>query len=134
LIAVDTSIVIAAFASWHQSHALAAAVVAEEPSLPAPCALEAYAVMTRMPPPHRVEVEVAREFLVRAFPAEVLVLPPARSMRLIDELAGMGISGGASYDAVIAMTASHHGCQLATLDARARATYERVGVAVRYLR
>jgi hypothetical protein len=44
-----------------------------------------------------------------------------------------GVSGGASYDASIAMIARDHGCELATLDARARATYDRIGVAVRYL-
>jgi hypothetical protein len=45
----------------------------------------------------------------------------------------LGISGGASYDAAIAMIAARHGCQLATLDRRARATYDRVGVSVREL-
>ena len=133
MIAVDTSVVIAAFASWHESHDLAAAVLAEMPALPAPCALEGYAVLTRMPPPHRAGMGIVREYLARAFPSDHLVLPRERMARIIDDLAEMGISGGASYDAVIAMTAAHHGRELATLDARARMTYERVGAIVRFL-
>jgi uncharacterized protein with PIN domain len=49
--AVDTSVVVAAFASWHEAHAAAARVVADRPDLVAPAALEAYAVLTRLPPP-----------------------------------------------------------------------------------
>jgi predicted nucleic acid-binding protein len=48
-------------------------------------------------------------------------------------LVDMGISGGASYDAVIAMIAAHHERELVTLDRRARPTYDRVGAAVRLI-
>ena len=133
MIAVDTSVVIAAFATWHESHAKAVQVVVDRPSLPAPVALEAYAVLTRLPPPHRVDGPIVRDFLSRAFPSGLLVLPAERTSRLVTDLVKMGIAGGASYDAVIAMTAEAHGCQLVTLDARARATYDRVGVAARLL-
>lgn len=133
MIAVDTSVVIAAFASWHESHAIAAASVSKGPALPAPCALEAYAVLTRMPPPHRAGMAIVREFLRQAFPADHLVLSGERSSRVVDRLVDAGISGGASYDAVIAMIAHSHGHELVTLDARAISTYERIGVAVRYL-
>jgi len=70
MIAVDTSVVVAAFASWHEAHAQAAAVLVERPRLPAPVALEAYAVLTRMPPPHRAEASVVGEFLRRSFPRD----------------------------------------------------------------
>jgi predicted nucleic acid-binding protein len=133
LIAVDTSVVIAAFASWHESHPVAATLVADGPALPAPCALEAYAVLTRMPPPHRSGMAIVRDFLRQAFPAEHLVLSGEVSDRVVERLVDAGISGGASYDAVIAMIARGHGCELATLDARASSTYERIGVAVHYL-
>jgi predicted nucleic acid-binding protein len=133
MIAVDTSVVIAAFASWHESHTTAAALVADGPALPAPCALEAYAVLTRMPPPHRAGPKIVRDFLRQAFPAAPLVLSAEASSRLVDRLVEAGICGGASYDAVIAMIADSHGSELATLDARARSTYERIGVTVRYL-
>jgi predicted nucleic acid-binding protein len=133
VIAVDTSVAIAAFASWHESHAVAAALVAEGPAMPVPCALEAYAVLTRMPPPHRAGPTIVRDFLRQAFPAPLLVLPADASSTLVDRLVEAGISGGASYDAVIAMIAHGHGRELATLDSRARSTYERIGVTVRFL-
>lgn len=133
MIAVDTSVVIAAFASWHESNAEAAAVVATAPALPAPCALEAFAVLTRMPPPHRAGMTIVRDFLRQAFPSEHLVLPSTDSSKVVDRLVDVGISGGASYDAVIAMIAHSHGCELVTLDGRASSTYERIGVAFRYL-
>jgi predicted nucleic acid-binding protein len=106
---------------------------AQRPGLPVAAALEAYAVLTRLPPPHRASATIVGEFLRRAFPVDFLVLPDVRMARLVDDLLDLGIAGGASYDAVIAMTAAHHRRQLATLDARARATYERVGVEVRSL-
>jgi len=133
LIAVDTSVVVAAFATWHEAHDQAVEVVAERPDLPVAAALEAYAVLTRLPAPHRASATLVGEFLRRAFPADLLVLPVPRMTRLVEDLLDLGIAGGASYDAVIAMTAAHHGRQLATLDARARDTYERVGVEVRSL-
>jgi predicted nucleic acid-binding protein len=37
--AVDTSVIVAAFASWHESHALARRVLDQQPALIAHCAL-----------------------------------------------------------------------------------------------
>ena len=74
-----------------------------------------------------------RDYLGQAFPGTPLTLPDDRHSRIVHELVAMGITGGASYDAVIAMIAAHHGRQLVTLDLRARATYDRVGVAVQML-
>lgn len=131
MIALDASVVIAAFATWHEAHAPARRLLAEGPMLPAAVALEVFAVLTRMPAPHRVEGFVVRAYLKRAFPAPPLTLRRSRQARLIDDLVRLGISGGASYDAAIAMIADHHGCLLATLDQRARPTYDRVGVSIR---
>ena len=133
MIAVDTSVVVAAFASWHEDHAQAATVITARPDLPVPAGLESYAVLTRLPPPHRAEAAIVRDFLGRAFPREWLTLPGDRWIRVIDELVAMGVSGGASYDAVIAMAASHHGCELLTFDRRARRTYDLVGVKARFI-
>lgn len=133
MIAVDTSVVVAAFATWHESHRQAARVIADRPDLVAPVALEAYALLTRLPSPHRADGGIVRDFLERTFPAGFLSLPTDRANELIRELVSIGVVGGASYDAVIAITAAHHDRQLVTLDARARATYERVGVDVRLI-
>jgi predicted nucleic acid-binding protein len=40
MIAVDTSVVVAAFASWHEGHASAAAALARRPRVPAHVLLE----------------------------------------------------------------------------------------------
>ena len=133
MIAVDASVVIAAFATWHERHEPAARLIVERPALPAPVALEVYAVLTRMPPPHRMDGGVVRDYLKRTFPDPPLTLPDSRYASLVDELVDLGINGGASYDAAIAIVAAHHGCELATLDRRAQMTYDRVGVSVRHL-
>ena len=130
---VDTSVVVAAFASWHESHALALRALAERPALPVPCALETYAVLTRLPPPHRARPDVVRDFLAATFPGPRLSLDPAVAGRLIDSLVERGVSGGAAYDAVIALVAVGVGATLVTLDTRARATYDRMGVATQFL-
>lgn len=131
--AVDTSIVVAAFASWHQDHAGASRVIAERPDLPAPAALESFAVLTRLPPPHRADASIVRDFLAEAFPRAWLTLPDDAWAGLMDDLVKLGVSGGASYDAVIAMTVRHHGRELLTLDQRARGTYDLVGAKVHYI-
>jgi predicted nucleic acid-binding protein len=55
------------------------------------------------------------------------VLAPARRAALVDELALERPRRRAVYDALIAVTASGHGHELATCDRRATVTYERVG-------
>ena len=45
-------------------------------------------------------------------------------------LSRLGIAGGAVCDALVALAAKEHGAALATRDARARGTYDAVGVAV----
>jgi predicted nucleic acid-binding protein len=57
--AVDTSVVVAALLGWHEAHeparrALERGLAAERIVMPAPALLEAYAVMTRLPSPHRI--------------------------------------------------------------------------------
>jgi predicted nucleic acid-binding protein len=133
LIAVDTSVIVAAFASWHEDHVAAARALRDHPDLPAPVALEAYAVLTRLPPPHRASAAIVRDFLDRAFPVTWLALPDDAWRGLLDALRDLGVMGGASYDAVIGLTAAHHGRELLTLDPRARRTYDLVGVRARFL-
>jgi len=45
-------------------------------------------------------------------------------------LSRIGIAGGAVYDGLVALAAREHGMSLATRDARARGTYDAVGVKV----
>lgn len=62
-----------------------------------------------------------------------MTLPQAEQRRLIDRLSGLSISGGAVYDALVALTADHHGHRLLSCDRRASSTYDRLGVGVTYL-
>lgn len=130
---VDTSVVVAAFASWHEFHGLAALVLQGGPGLPAQSALETYSVLTRLPPPHRAPPLVVRDFLTANFARPYLSLEPDAFARLIDELADHGIVGGAAYDALIGAIARDAGGTLVTCDRRARLTYERIGISVEYL-
>jgi predicted nucleic acid-binding protein len=132
--AVDTSVVVAAFATWHEAHAAALRAVQDVPVLPVACALEAYAVLTRLPPPHRADAHLVRDFLATTFVGPGIGLASDEDMAaLLAGLVDRGIGGGASYDAVIGLVCQRAGATLVTLDVRARATYERIGVTSEYL-
>ena len=54
----------------------------------------------------------------------------ARDSRQIPRrLAALEVVGGATYDALIALTAAAHGATLVTLDRRAISVYQRCGAA-----
>jgi predicted nucleic acid-binding protein len=128
MIAVDTSVVVAAFAPWHEDHDAAMKLMRGRPHLPAHCGLETYVTLTRLPEPFRAAATVAADYLVRRFGRRWLV-PPADSLRGLPViLAQAGILGGASYDGLVAFTVREHGATLHTLDRRAEATYRAVGV------
>jgi predicted nucleic acid-binding protein len=125
--AVDTSVVVAAFASWHEGHASAAAALARKPRALAHVLLEAYSVLTRLPPPHRAPSDLVVAFLAERFAGAPLALPPRAHVRLLERAAAAGITGGAIHDALIAATAAHARARLLTRDRRAVSTYERMG-------
>lgn len=59
-----------------------------------------------------------------------LLVGADNAARLPALLGGLGIAGGAVYDALVGLAAAEHGALLATRDARARDTYALVGAAV----
>ena len=130
MIAVDTSLVVAVFASWHEAHQAARAVMDRRPRLIVQCALEAYSVLTRLPSPHRVAGALAQAFLAQAFPGPLLALPAEDHAVLLETAARVGIDGGAIYDAVVAATAANAGVTLVSRDHRALPTYEALGASV----
>jgi len=127
--AVDTSVVVAGFASWHEGHGPAAAVLARGPRVPAHVLVETYSVLTRLPPPHRAPSDIVTSFLAQRFRQPPLTLAPRAWPRFLDRAAELGITGGAVYDALVAATARHAGATLLTRDRRAVAVYEKMGVA-----
>ncbi|MEJ7797119.1 MAG: PIN domain-containing protein [Solirubrobacteraceae bacterium] len=128
MIVIDSSIAIAAFASWHEHHKRARSVVGAAPSLVVHSLLETYSVLTRLPEPHRVAATAVSTYLERQFSHPPIALDRKRQYSLVGRMAGAGIVGGAVYDALIAMTVQAHDATLVSLDARAARTYERCGV------
>jgi predicted nucleic acid-binding protein len=133
VIAVDSSVVVAACASWHESHEVARRAVDRGVRLVAHAALEAYSVLTRLPPPHRVTGALAAALLEERFEDDPLALTPGDLRALPRRLNDLGLFGGAAYDALVALSAAAHGAVLLTLDRRAEATYRKCGARYRLL-
>lgn len=131
--AADTSLVVAAFASWHEHHEPARRALDGGLRLIEHCALETYSVLTRLPPPHRSSGAVVRDFLDIRFPQPLLRLSASAYRRFLLGLAENGVTGGAAYDALIAATAVGCKAELVTCDRRAMPIYERYGVRTRLL-
>ena len=126
--AADTSAVVAAFASWHETHEPARRALDGGLDLIEHCALETYSVLTRLPPPHRVSGEIVRDFLAARFRRPFLRLSREAHKAFVLALPDRGIAGGATYDALVAATAGACGAELVTCDRRALVIYERYGV------
>ena len=131
--AVDTSVVVAAFATWHEAHEGARRILDDAPRIPGHAALEAYSVLTRLPAPHRAPADQVRIFLEAAFPEPWLTLKGQELAPLVARLAELRITGGGTYDALIGATALSAGATLITRDRRARLIYERLGVEVMFI-
>ena len=132
--AADTSVVVAAFATWHEHHDAARGVLDAGLDLIEHCALETYSVLTRLPPPHRTSGTVIRDFIAARFPRPFLRLKEAAYRNFVLELPDYTISGGSAYDALVAATAAGHNAELITLDRRALPVYQHYGVRTQFLR
>jgi len=124
VIAVDTSVAVAAALPWHEAHApVRTALPRGKTRLLAQVAVETYSVLTRLPPPQRVATAVARDYLKETFLLPSIALSPEGYDRLLELAVTESISGGAVYDALVAATAEEAGATLFTLDRRATETY-----------
>ena len=90
---------------------------------------ETYSVLTRLPAGLRRSPADAFRLLARNFPASVF-LGEAEATGFGGDLARLGISGGAVYDALVGAAARQHRLPLVSADARARPVYEALGVDV----
>ena len=128
--AVDTSVAVPLLVQTHSAHRAVSKWWAGRPiALSGHALVETYSVLTRLPGDIRVDADDAARLLSERF-EDPLILGPLESGRIPQTLAGLGIAGGASYDAIVALAALSNHCVLATRDARARATYGAVGVTV----
>jgi len=129
-VAVDTSVAVPLLVRSHHDHA---DVVrwwnGQEIALSGHALAETYSVLTRLPGDARLSPADAARLLKARF-ASPLVLSSSPARKLPDTLSRLGIAGGAVYDALVALAAQQHGVALATRDARARGTYDAVGVEV----
>lgn len=126
---VDSSVAIAAFASWHEAHVPASNVVRSGALLPAHAAVETYSVLTRLPEPFRFSPDTARALVVGNFSGPFLSLSDVGYRTLIEIAPTRGITGGAIYDAVIASVVKEAGGTLMTRDRRAIPAYDALDVA-----
>jgi toxin FitB len=129
-VAIDTSVAVPLLVGSHREHA---AVVrwwsGQEVALSGQALAETYSVLTRLPGDARLSPADAARLLHDRF-APPLVISASRARKLPGTLSSLGIAGGAVYDALVALAAKEHRADLATRDARARATYDLVGVKV----
>jgi predicted nucleic acid-binding protein len=88
---------------------------------------ETYSVLTRLPGDARVDAADAVVLIDENFVASPQ-LGARASKSAHREFARLGIAGGATYDGLVALAARENGVVLATRDARARSTYEALGV------
>lgn len=101
---------IAAVCTWHEHHVPAVTEInrrlegGERLAVPAPALVEAYAVLTRLPAPHRLSPGDAWALVDASFikPATVVALTGFVYKKLLRRVAKQAIAGGRTYDAVIA--------------------------------
>ena len=128
---LDTSAAVALIVEDHEAHeATLEAVRGRRLGLAGHAWFETYSVLTRLPgglrrSPAEVAALLAHDFPVTAFLSE------EAAAELGPELARLGISGGAVYDALVGAAARRHDRLLLSGDARARSVYEALGVRVR---
>jgi predicted nucleic acid-binding protein len=126
--AADSSITIAALLSDHPAHTAAADALARCETTIAHTAIETYSVLTRLPAPHRVDATTAATVLDKRLAATYATLDARVCAQAPHRLAVAGVSGGATYDGLIALTALEHELELFTRDRRAERTYRALNV------
>ena len=125
---VDTSVAVALVVADHEAHQeTAGALGARTLGLAGHAWFETYSVLTRLPPPARRRPGEVARVLAHDFAASRF-LDPGANQALAARLAGLGIAGGAVYDALVGAAARHHGLPLATRDARAASVYRALEV------
>lgn len=128
--AVDTSVAVPLLVASHEAHdAVRRWATGRSLALSGHALAETYSVLTRLPGDARVSPADAVMLIDENFVRNLAPLPDAAAGAHRD-LARLGVSGGATYDGLVAMAAHQHDLVLATRDARARPTYETVGVRV----
>lgn len=127
---VDTSVAVALSAVDHEGRADALAMLSgRRVGLAGHAAFETFSVLTRLPGNARRTPSAAARMLAANFP-HTRFLSQAGTEKLLHELASVGVSGGAVYDALVGAAAVECGVPLVTRDRRALGTYRALEVDV----
>jgi predicted nucleic acid-binding protein len=126
--AVDSSIAIAAILADHEAHEIAEDALSRSTTTIAHVATETYSVLTRLPPPLRLDAVRAASIVASRLPPSVVTLDADAHAKASERLAEAHVSGGATYDGLIALTAGEHDLQLLSRDRRAARTYSALGI------
>src|SRR5687767_2108495 len=110
---LDTSCIVPLVCGWHEDHVVTVRVVEAyltegfELAVAAHSVVEAYAVLTRLPAPHRVAPAAAFDLLERNFgqPVETFGLTARETWTFLGRAQAAGVAGGRAYDALIAASA-----------------------------
>ena len=131
---LDTSTAIALMVEDHEAHAATLeAVRGRRLGLAGHAWFETYSVLTRLPGSLRRSPDDVVRLLAHNFPASGF-LGEREAVELGSELAQLGVSGGAVYDALVGAAARQHRRRLVSGDGRARHLYEALGVAIQVIR
>lgn len=109
----DTSMMVAVVCAWHEHHERAAKDFerrldhGEALIVAAPALIETYAVLTRLPPPHRLSPSDAAALIEANFltGSRMIALDVKTYRDLLKDAPQKGIAGGRMYDWVIAACA-----------------------------
>lgn len=101
---------IAAVCAWHEHHVAAASEIetrldrGERLIVPAPALVETYAVLTRLPPPHRLSPADAWTLVEANFVKDcrIVALTGEAYVTVLRRLVRQAVGGGRTYDAMIA--------------------------------
>lgn len=125
---VDTSVAVALVVADHEHYeAVAGALADRRLGLAGHAAFETFSVLTRLPSPLRRTPGAVGRLLASNFPGSRF-LDGEAARELLERLPGLGIAGGAVYDALVGAAAVHHRLRLATRDRRAMDTYRALDV------
>jgi predicted nucleic acid-binding protein len=130
----DSSITIAALVADHDARDLAEDALEQCTTTIAHVAIETYSVLTRFPSPRRLTSADAAALIDARLPATFATLSGSDYAKASARLAAASVSGGATYDGLIALTALEHDLELLTRDGRAERTYRALGVPYRLVR
>jgi predicted nucleic acid-binding protein len=136
---LDTSCIVPLVCGWHEHHAPTARAIEAyltegfALAVAAHSLVEAYAVLTRLPAPHRVAPTAAFDILERNFgeAAETFGLTARETWAFLGRAPTAGVAGGRTYDALIAASARKGDSPLLlTWNSRHLAMFEDAGLAV----